>query len=250
MEQQALSPNELRIIIAIIGAMVFALIYLFARPEKPQQGRRTLQKSDNGGERIEPQLGDTEAMPGQGELDAGLDDEVARLGHAIEAERSMTKPLPRPRVGARREQQIERIVTLYVAARSSEVFCGSDLVVALEKCGLEFGDLGIFHRLVDGRPEAGPVFSVANLVKPGHFDMSHIDKLDTPGLSFFMALPGPLPALDAWDTMLPTAQRLAELLGGLVLDEERNALSRQRVAHIRDELRGWDRKQEGSRIRW
>jgi cell division protein ZipA len=57
-----------------------------------------------------------------------------------------------------------------------------------------------------------------------------------------------MPALDAWDAMLPTAQRLAELLEGQVLDEERNALGRQRVAHIRDQLRGWDRDHEGQEI--
>jgi cell division protein ZipA len=49
--------------------------------------------------------------------------------------------------------------------------------------------------------------------------------------------------------MLPTAHRLAELLDGSVLDEERNALGRQGVAHIRDELRAYDRKQERSQIR-
>ncbi|HET6586578.1 MAG TPA: cell division protein ZipA, partial [Oleiagrimonas sp.] len=122
----------------------------------------------------------------------------------------------------------------------------SDLVVAMEKAGLEFGSMNIFHRLLDGKPEQGAVFSVANMVKPGNFDMAAMSSLETPGLSFFMTLPGPLPALDAWDTMLPTAQRLAKLLEGLVLDEERNALGRQRIAHIRDELRGWDRRHEGT----
>jgi cell division protein ZipA len=91
---------------------------------------------------------------------------------------------------------------------------------------------------------------VANLVKPGNFDMARIASLQTPGLSFFMALPGPVSALDAWDAMLPTAQRLAELLDGLVLDEERNALGRQRIAHMRDELRGWDRGHEGEEIKF
>jgi cell division protein ZipA len=67
-------------------------------------------------------------------------------------------------------------------------------------------------------------------------------------MSFFMTLPAPLPALDAWDAMLPTAQRMAELLDGQVLDEERNALGRQRIAYIRDELRGWDRSHEGEEI--
>ncbi len=120
--------------------------------------------------------------------------------------------------------------------------------MAAEKAGLEFGDMGIYHRLVDGKRELGPIFSVANMLKPGNFDLARLDALLTPGLSFFMTLPAPIPALDAWDAMLPTAQRLAELLDGQVLDEERNALGRQRVAHIRDELRGWDRDHEGKEI--
>jgi len=158
------------------------------------------------------------------------------------------KTPPRSDLGRRPNTPVERIVSLYVVAREGLKFSGSDLVVAAEKVGLEFGDMGIYHRLVDGHPEKGPIFSVANLVKPGNFDMSRVAAMQTPGLSFFMALPGPINALDAWDAMLPTAQRLAELLDGLVLDEERNALGRQRVAHIRDELRGWDRGHEGEEI--
>jgi cell division protein ZipA len=133
-------------------------------------------------------------------------------------------------------------------ARDGGFFTGADLVVAAEKAGLEFGDMGIYHRLLDGKRELGPIFSVANMLKPGNFDLSRLDTLRTPGLSFFMTLPGPLSALDAWDAMLPTAQRLAELLDSQVLDEERNALGRQRIAHIRDELRGWDRGHEGKEI--
>ncbi|MGE7137142.1 cell division protein ZipA [Luteibacter sp. NPDC031894] len=161
------------------------------------------------------------------------------------------KTPPRSDLGRRPSNApVERIVSLYVVSREGSKFNGSDLVVAAEKAGLEFGDMGIYHRLVDGHPEQGPIFSVANLVKPGNFDMARIATLQTPGLSFFMALPGPVPALDAWDAMLPTAQRLAELLDGLVLDEERNALGRQRIAHIRDELRGWDRGHEGEEIKF
>jgi len=146
------------------------------------------------------------------------------------------------------QMPVERIVTLFMVAREGSLFNGADLIVAAEKAGLEFGDMGIYHRLVDGKRELGPIFSVANMLKPGNFDLGRLDALHTPGLSFFMTLPAPIPALDAWDAMLPTAQRLAELLDGQVLDEERNALGRQRIAHIRDELRGWDRDHEGKEI--
>lgn len=162
---------------------------------------------------------------------------------------------PEPRVPVRSDLgrrpaqlPVERIVTLFVMAREGQRFNGADMVVAAEKAGLEFGDMGIYHRLVDGKRELGPIFSVANMLKPGSFDLSRLDALQTPGVSFFMTLPAPLPALDAWDAMLPTAQRLAELLDGHVLDEERNALGRQGIAHIRDQLRGWDRDHEGREI--
>lgn len=156
---------------------------------------------------------------------------------------------PHSDIGRRPAQvPVERIVSLFVVAREGKLFSGADLVVAAEKAGLEFGDMGIFHRLVDGKRELGPIFSVANMLKPGSFDLAHLDLLHTPGVSFFMTLPAPMPALDAWDAMLPTAQRLGELLDGLVLDEERNALGRQCVAHIRDQLRTWDRDHEGVEV--
>ena len=85
---------------------------------------------------------------------------------------------------------------------------------------------------------------MASMVKPGSFDMARVGALRTPGVTFFMTLPGPLPALDSWDMMLPAAQRVAELL-----DAQHNALGRQRIQHIREELRAYDRKQERNVIK-
>lgn len=257
MDSQALGATELRIIIAVIGVIVFALIYFFGRPHKPGQGRRKLFSRDVG-ERVEPTIGtasgaDASAGP-QGELDVGLRDELDKLGSAIADQRSEsfnpTAPARKgPAPGVRAQGQVDRIVTLFVSARAGETIHGASLIVAAEKAGLVFGDKSIFHRLVSGRPEAGPIFSMANMVKPGNFDMREIDLLRTPGVCFFMALPGPVSALDGWDALLPTAQRMAELLDAVVQDEERNALGRQRIAHIRDELRAYDRKQDRSQIR-
>ena len=248
-----MTANELRILIAIIGACVFALIWLFGKPRKPRQGRRTPIVREGDPERIEPTFGEGE-LPieaEQGELDISFS---ATDGEPVDAP-LRTKPPKKPAepakppLGVRPEQPIERIVTLFVAARAGELMHGPNLVVAAEKAGMTFGDRGIFHRLVSGRPEAGPMFSMANMVKPGNFDMLGIDKVQTPGVSFFMTLPGPVSALDAWEALLPTAQRFAELMDAAVLDEERNALGRQRIAHLRDELRAWDRKQDRNQIR-
>ena len=258
MEQQALGTTEMRVIIFVIGLIVLALIYFFGRPRKPGQGRRTLFRGSSG-QRVEPTLGGPNGFDVENDLDGLAEGEQFDLlgpstsdsedGTAVAARGSRSRRSTRTLVGVRPSGAIEHIVTLFVSARDGSMITGSDLVVAAEKAGLEFGDRGIFHRMVTGRHEAGPVFSMANMLKPGNFDMTRIEALNTPGLTLFMALPGPLPALDAWEAMLPTAQRLAELLDANLQDEKHGALGRQGIAHIRDQLRAWDRKHEGEAFR-
>lgn len=255
----SVSATTLRIIIAAIGVLLVVGIYFFGRPRRPGQGRRLVFKQRNES-RVEPVIGDAHhedmdgdepVSPQQGELDVALQRELDRLGATVAGDRKGSSPPPSalpPESSAGQRAHafpVDRIVSLFVTAREGEVFRGSDIVVAAEKAGLRFGAMHIFHRLADGRPDAGPVFSMANMVKPGYFDMGRIGDLATPGVTFFITLPGPLPALDAWEAMLPAAQRIAELLGGTLLDEEHNALGRQRVAGLREELRAWDRQHEG-----
>lgn len=228
------------LIVAALGLVALGLIYLLGQPRKSSQGRRVAEPGAAG--RREPVLGAGE--PEDRDPDAEeIEAEMARIDAALEGRAA---PSGQGAASAGPRTDFERIVSLYVQAPEGQVIRGSDLVVAAEKAGLSFGAMNIFHRLVDGRPEQGPIFSVANMLKPGSFDLADLEAFETPGLSFFMTLPGPLPALDAWETMLPAAQRMAELLGAVVLDDHFNPLGRQRIAHIRDELRAWDRKREAA----
>src|SRR5579871_5785352 len=121
------SATELRVIIALIGAVIFALIYFFGRPKKPRQGRRTPPvrgETNASGERIEPTFGDPDRLADEDgnvdPLEPGMQEELERLGSEIAAQRAETadkKPMP----GVRPEQAIERIVTLFVAARPGEL---------------------------------------------------------------------------------------------------------------------------------
>lgn len=240
---------DIGIPLAIAGALILIAIAIFGRPRKPDQGRRVT--TGNGGRaplaRREPRLGDeAETDPDGGGEDTQANDEQGIQEELVllERVRNVDVGAAESTRGRRGDAVPARIVTLLVTARGAELMDGAAIVVAAEKAGLVYGHMGIFHRLVDGRPEAEPIFSVASLVKPGHFDLRHVHDIETPGLTFFMTLPGPVSALDAWETMLPTAQRMAELLDAVVLDEERNDLGRQRIAHLRDELRHFDREQE------
>src|SRR3546814_8636505 len=100
-------------------------------------------------------------------------------------------------VGKRENDDFDKIVTLYIAAKAGEVLRGPDIVVAAEKAGLSYGHMHVFHRLVETHPERGPIFSVATIMKPGSFDMAQIQSLETPAIAFFLTLPAPINALDA-----------------------------------------------------
>jgi len=221
----------LRIGIAVALSLLFGAIIYFGRGRKSGQGRRVPREPASAGEggRLEPTLGE-QLADSWGQAPA-QQEELELDGAPAQSD-----------LGRRVSEQFDRIVSLYVAAKAGNKLRGQDIVVAAEKAGLTFGHMDVFHRLVDGKPELGPIFSVANIIKPGSFEMSRIAEIETPAIAFFLTLPAPVAALDAWETMEPAAQRMADLLDGVVLDEERNALGRQRIQHIRDELRAYDRQ--------
>lgn len=133
-----------------------------------------------------------------------------------------------------------RIVTLYVRARGERLISGLSLLDAAIKAGLRFGEMKIFHRRHQGASK--PVFSMANISRPGSFDPSGWNLFETPGVTLFMTLPGPVSALDAWDAMLATGKRLSELLEADLLDDSQCLVTRQRIAQIREDMREYDRK--------
>lgn len=238
----------LRIGILIAGLILIGAIVFFGRPRRQEQGKRASraprESVADGFIRTEPTL--SGQATGNDYADDKYDERASQPELALDSAETgaASASAASSDLGKRNDESFDKIVTLYLAARAGAKLHGPDIVVAAEKTGLSYGHMGVFHRLVDNHPERGPVFSVANIMKPGSFDMASIQSMETPAIAFFLTLPAPVAALDAWETMLPTAQRMAELLDGVVLDESRNALGRQRIAHIRDELRAYDRQRE------
>jgi hypothetical protein len=160
----------LRMGILVAGLLLLAAIWFFGRPGKPGQGRR-LQSGGRDG-RVEPSLGaqledelaSDPSAPGEATLQSELDLFERTLDGGAAAGAS--------ELGKRANEDFDKIVSLYLAARAGEQLHGPDIVVAAEKAGLVYGYMNVFHRLVEGHPERGPVFSVANIVKPGSFDMA------------------------------------------------------------------------------
>ena len=134
------------------------------------------------------------------------------------------------------------VFMLNVVARSDQGFRGDDILQILLACDLRFGDMNFFHRHEFEAGRGAIQFSVANMVQPGVFDIDNMADMSTPGLVFFLTLPGPEDMIKAYDYMLETAQTVARNLGADVLDESRSVLTKQTVEHSRQRIRELERR--------
>jgi cell division protein ZipA len=219
--------STFRWILIIVGVAIIAGIFLLGNPDrKPRRraSRKPKKVKTKIAERQEPTL------------DASVDPGDAESG---QRELSMPEQDKEPRVEG---PPPEKIVTLYLRARDNHSIVGVDLLDAALRSGMVFGAHDIFHRVVEGSRQ--PLFSMANLTRPGTFDKEAWNTVQTKGVTLFMTLPGPLGALDAWDAMLGTSRRLAELLHADLLDVSREVFTRQREGQVREELRAFERQQQ------
>jgi len=197
------SPWELRLIIALIGIIILVLIYYFhtksARPNDIDVNRDELFH-------IDPDL--------------GLEPATSHSDNTANPDPNHTPSL-------------KKIITLFLHAKDGLQFDWHQIKDAANKAGLEYGDDHLFYRYRRLGSDKRVLFLVANMLKPGVFDVD----MRTSGLVFIMTLPGEMDALDLWDTLFPVAKRMEELLGGTLTDENHSTFSRQRIASMREEMR-------------
>lgn len=198
---------ELRLILILIGAVIVAAVWLFSRQSR---------SSEPSTQRAAPGLDDDE-FPG--------DDLPSKTVPGASAH---TAPV--------REQGEQLILALHVMSQSGENFEGAQVRAALEADELRYGRYQVYHRVEGGRADGPSVFSVANVMEPGSFDLATMGQGTLPGLTLFMVLPGPRAGVAAYADMLATARRLAQALEGEVLDQDRSTLTRQTARHIRERI--------------
>ena len=87
-----------------------------------------------------------------------------------------------------------------------------DILETLLACDLRFGDMDFFHRHERASGRGAIEFSVANMMKPGVFDIDNMEPLQTRGLMFFVTLPGPADMLKAFDYMYETVKVVAKAI--------------------------------------
>ncbi len=134
-------------------------------------------------------------------------------------------------------KDVNDLILSFTIVSRGEKFTGLNLVKAFEESGLRFGEMNIFHYPGDNKPQTYALFSAANLVEPGTFNMHELESFSSPGISLFMRLPTRKSAFDAFDEFLHTSRQLAQKLSGELCDEARNQLTQQSISHKKEQIK-------------
>ncbi len=251
--------SEFRLIILGVGLLFIAVLYLWEVHRTRKHQRHTLIKPADVDDRIDF------VLPGRpDEIDEGIISELASLratradepvddavtlapahdGNSassgeeapIEADLS-TRAHRADAVESKAKGGFEDVVVLYVMAGPGSAFSGPILLDALTDLGLRFGEMAIFHHYGMGPARSQqPLFSIANMLEPGAFDLENIERFSTSGLALFFTLPIKTDPLPVFDLMLDIASQLAERLDGRVCDQTQTALSDAYLERIRHRL--------------
>lgn len=158
--------------------------------------------------------------------------------------------LTRKTGGKRREEQpaeveidpeLQEVLVINVMARTGELE-GHDLLRVMLSCGFRFGDMNIFHRYEQHSGKGSLLFSAANVVEPGVFDVDRMEEFSTPGICMFMKLPGPKRPIHAFEIMMDSARKIANLLDADIKDEHHNVMRQQTAEHYRQRVLDFERR--------
>ncbi|MBK3747872.1 cell division protein ZipA [Stutzerimonas balearica] len=178
--------------------------------------------------------------PRQGDLHFAAEEPVPTLLDPVVGEDNESEKGPEV---ARDQSPVEEVLVINVLARDPGGFRGPALLQNILESGLRFGEMDIFHRHESMAGNGEVLFSMANAVKPGTFDLDDIDHFTTPAVSFFLGLPGPRHPKQAFDVMVAAARKLASELNGELKDDQRSVLTAQTIEHYRQRIVEFERRQ-------
>lgn len=163
-----------------------------------------------------------------------------------------TKPILEAREEKTRAQQsaaepknqqlpLDDLIIVGVVARDRSGFSGATLLDLFLERGLRYGHYNLFHYYTGEQTEDDSLFSVANILNPGSFDLNQMNNLQTPGITMFLSM-GALRgnAMEVFDLMLDTARAIATRLNGELRDDQRSVLTNQMIEHNRQRIRQFE----------
>ena len=151
----------------------------------------------------------------------------AELTEQAQPQKSAEKPNTQP----------EEALVIHLMANKGEKVAGQQLLDAVLSAGLRYGAMKIFHRHLSDDGSGPVLFSMANLVNPGTFDLNTMSDLEVPGVTLFMALDDIEDPVDALNIMIEAVDSIVGDLKLNVMDESRSSMTRNTIDHYRQRAR-------------
>ncbi|NBC14348.1 MAG: cell division protein ZipA [Gammaproteobacteria bacterium] len=229
----------LRLILVVLGAVFLIGLFLWEKQRsasasgeraRPAKRAKPTPRSSPSAERRrqEPNLG--------GLGDDGLDESAAPSAAAAQNAAADAEAAPSSTQTAAPPQGEPLLIQLYITSTGG-AFSGDEILSAAERCKLRPGDMNIFHRTRGDAPDGEPLFSMANLVKPGTFPFDDMTEFASPGLAVFAQFEGEPSDLMVFDEMLDATRVMAELLGGDIRGPHREPLRDADAKALRAQVR-------------
>lgn len=182
-------------------------------------------KADSVRKRREPKIAEEQ-------MRIDFDDEpVAEPTHQEEPQ---TKPV--------QPEQPQEVLVLNVKSADDNPIPGSALLPMLLTLGFKFGDQDIFHRHVNSNGKGPVLFSLANMFKPGNFDIDNLENFTTQGISLFMILPIEGEPHQVFNMMHNAARKIADEFSAQIYDGRRTLLTKQSLQQYVERIREFERQ--------
>ncbi|BFT30225.1 hypothetical protein D210916BOD24_14010 [Alteromonas sp. D210916BOD_24] len=202
-------------------------------PQEPQPKRfsRSKRHKPAAQRREEPNFGDDQMRI---DFDTSEDIEGFSATDSDDDRSTASKQAP--------ENVEQEVLVLNVRAPEDNLISGAALLPMLLTLGFKFGDQDIFHRHVNSNGKGPVLFSLANMFKPGVFDIDNLENFETQGVSLFMILPIEGDPHQVFNMMHNAARKLADEFGAQVLDGRRSVLTKQGLQQYVEKIREFERK--------
>ena len=230
-----MDSDTLRLILIVAGGLFLVGLYVWERRRSRPDQNEPFEDGDLEQAKREPQLG-----PWQGEADGGatadaMPGQSGRLREPEQPELHLEPPDTAPE-DVEPEAPKSPMVLLFHLTPVKDTFDGEIIVHAASECGIEPGEMEIFHRYRDPGTPSGALFSIANMVKPGTFPFGAMAEFQSPGLTLFAQFDGTPDDPERMDELLETAHGLSEDLGGEVRDGNREPLTPESEGELRERV--------------
>jgi cell division protein ZipA len=197
-----------------------------AEPERGRERERAAERAERPADRTERER----ERPVERQTSIPVERQTS-----IPVERPAERPVERPASLPSASASGPTLISIHIVTRDGGLFTGKTILHKLQSVGMRFGEMRIFHHYGIGKRSQQPVFSLANLFEPGTFDPEELktDAFRTRGFILFLRLPGPLDGSVALELLLSTAQRLANELDGVLLNDRREPLTNADLEQMR-----------------